>query len=202
MRQAINTRLSRRLLFLTFNAAAILFITLFAVAPVLSHFYERNDEISENVAQLSHFQSIARNTTVLMTEQTVDPFLPGTEDRLVSAELQASLKTITAAAGARFLGVHGLQATQPQPLQVVAVSLELEGSLQSIRDVVQAIETQTPFLFITSAELHHGSDSDETIIQAVFRVQGFMDGPRARLSELSPPMQETRPDSVSTTRER
>jgi general secretion pathway protein M len=202
MRQAINTKIARQLLFLTFNATAIVSIVLFAIVPVLSHFWETSDQISENVAQLSHFRSITRNAKALITEQTTDPFLPGTEERLISADLQANLKTIATAAGARFLGVHGLQITQPQPLHPVAVSLELEGSLQSIRDVVQTIETQTPLLFITSAELRHASDSDETIIQAEFRVQGSMDGPRARLAEFSPPTEQTRAGSVSTTRER
>jgi general secretion pathway protein M len=202
MRQAINIKLPRGLLFLMFNASAILFVGLFAVVPVLSHFSERSEEILENAALLSHFRSINRNAQALMTttEQARDPFLPGAEERVVSADLQANLKTITTAVGARFLGVHGLQIRRPQPLHMVAVSLELEGSLQTIRDVVQTIETQTPFLFITSAELRHAPDADETIIQAELRVQGSMGGdPGAGSTELSAPMKEARAGPASTT---
>jgi general secretion pathway protein M len=189
MRQAINIKPPRGLLFLTFNASAILFIVLFAVVPVLSHFSERNEQILENTAQLSHFRSINLSAKALLTtnEQASDPFLSGKEERIASADLQANLKTITAAAGARFLGVHGLQIDRSQPLRTVAVSLELEGSVQIIRDVVQTIETQTPFLFITSAELHGAPDADEAIIQVELRVQGFMRNRTADPTELAAP---------------
>jgi general secretion pathway protein M len=172
----VAKRMRRSLLFLTFNAAFLLFVLLFVVAPVLSHFSSRSEEISENVAQLSHFRSIARDAKGLIakTARSGDPFLPGGEERVVSADLQASLKTIANSAGVRFLGVRGLQGVRSQPLRMVAVSLELEGTLQGIRDVVQAIEGQTPFLFITSAVLRSVADADEGLIQAELKVRGAM----------------------------
>jgi general secretion pathway protein M len=194
MTDLVAKRLPRGLLFLTFNAAFLLFVLLFVVAPVLSHFSSRGEEISENAAQLSHFRSIARNAKALMakTAQSGDPFLPGGEQRVVSADLQAGLKTIADAAGVRFLGVRGLQGVRSQPLRMVAVSLELEGSLQGIRDVVQAIEGQTPFLFITSAVLHSVADS-EGLIQAELKVQGGMRDDASPLAQ-----DELRPGSEPT----
>jgi general secretion pathway protein M len=201
MRQLINKKISRRLSFLTFNFFATVFIVLFFISPLMSHFSERSEELSEDSSQLSHFRSIQRAARLLMarTEQTGDPFLPGVEERLASADLQASLKAITAAAGARFLGVHGLQVGQAKSSHMVAASLELEGPLQTIRDAVQTIETQTPFLFITFAEFRRASETDETIIHAELKVQGAMSYRGDELTEVSMPIEDWRARSPSTT---
>jgi general secretion pathway protein M len=201
MKQARKKRLSRRLLFLTFNALATLFIALFVIMPIFSHFSARNDEISENATQLSKFRSLGEGTRTFIAEaeQRGDPFLPATEERLASADLQANLKAITTAAGARFLGIHSLQIDRTQPLHIVAVSLELEGSLENIRDIVRTIETQTPFLFISSADFQRASDTDESIIRAELKVQGFMVGHGTRATELIPSIDDSRAISPSLT---
>jgi len=201
MRQLIRIKLSRRLSFLTFNGFTALFVVTFCIAPLVSHFSDRGDEISEGASQLSHFRSINRTAKILMarTEHTGDPFLPGAEERLASADLQANLKAITAAAGARFLGVHGLQIDRTRSSHMVAASLELEGPLQTIRDVVQTIETQTPFLFITFAELRRASDTDETVIHAELKVKGSMSYRGGELTEVSVPMEDRRAGFPSTT---
>jgi general secretion pathway protein M len=201
MRQVISAKISHRLSFLTFNVFATLFVVLFVIAPLMSHFSERSEEILEDASQLSHFRSIHRAAKVLMdrTEQTGDPFLPGAEERLASADLQANLKAIAAAAGARFLGVHGLQIGRTKSSHMVAASLELEGPLQTIRDAVRTIETQTPFLFIAFAEFRRASDTDETVIHAELKVQGSMSYRGGERTEASVPIEDWRAGFLSTT---
>lgn len=174
-------QMPRGLRFWTFNVALVLVLGLFVVAPMLSRFSDQNDDISESAAQLAHFRAIVRNARILMskTPQAGSPFLAGREERLVSADLQANLTTITNAAGVRFLSIRAVQAGRLQQTPMVAVSLELEGPLASIRDVVQAIENQTPFLFVTSAVFRSAPDTDENQIHAELTVQGAMKEPNS-----------------------
>ena len=172
----ISKRMPRGALFLAFNASAILFLVLFIFAPLLSHFASRSEDISENAAQLSHFQAIALNAKALMktTQQTGDPFVPGNEERVVSADLQASLKAIATTAGVHLLGIRGVQGGRSQQLRMVAASMELEGPVPAVRDLVLAIENQMPFLFVSAASLRSVADGDDGLIRAEFKVQGAM----------------------------
>jgi general secretion pathway protein M len=176
MMALVTKRMPRGALFLAFNAFAVLFLILFVFAPVLSHFANRSEDISENAAQLSHFQNIIHNANILMkkTRQAGDPFLPGSEERVVSADLQANLKAIATTAGVRFLGVRGLQGNRSQQWHMVAASVELEGPMPAVRDVVLTIENQMPFLFVTAASLRSVSDGDDGLIRAELKVQGAM----------------------------
>ncbi len=172
----VSKRMPRGALFLAFNASAVLFLVLFVFAPVWTHFASRGEEISESAAQLSHFQALASNAKALMkkTSQAGDPFLPGSEERVVSADLQASLKAIATAAGARLLGIRGLHNNRSPQLHMVAVNMELEGPLPSIRNVLLAIENQMPFLFVTAASLRSVADGDDGLLRAELKVQGAM----------------------------
>jgi general secretion pathway protein M len=172
----VSKWMPRSSLFFAFNAAAGLFLILFVFTPAWSHFASRSEEIEENAAQLWHFQSIGRDAKVLMeqTAQAGEPFLPGSEERLVSADLQANLKAMATTAGVRLLGIRGLQGSRSQQLRMVVVSVELEGPLQAIRDVVLAIESQRPFLFVTAASLRSLADGDDGLIRAELKVQGAM----------------------------
>jgi hypothetical protein len=166
----------RRTLFLAFNAAVIIFLAFFVASPILSHFASRAEDIAETATQLSHFKSVAINAKNLMKTpaRAGDPFLPGNEERVVSADLQASLKGIAATADVRFLGIRGLPPGRSQQLHLVAVSMELEGSLVAIRSVILAIENQMPFLFVSAALLRSASDGEDGLIRAELKVQGAM----------------------------
>jgi hypothetical protein len=175
MIELIKDKLPRQALFLAFNAFAVLFLVLFAIAPIWTHFASRSEDISESAAQLLHLQRLIRTRTlVTTTSQAGDPFLPGNEERVVSADLQASLKTAATVAGVRLLGIRGLQGSRNRQLHMVAASVEIEGPLPAIRSVILAIENQTPFLFVTAASLRSLTDGDEGLIRAELKVQGAM----------------------------
>ena len=169
-----NLKLTRATPFLAFNAAAILFVLIFLVAPILGHFASRSEEISDHAAQLAHFQNVTRTAkkSAGSVGLTGDPFLPGNEERVASADLQASLKSMAANAGVNLLAIRGLQGSRSQSLSMIAVSVELEGPLKAVRDMIFAIENQTPLLFVSSASFRSLADGEDGPIRAELRVQG------------------------------
>ena len=174
-------KLARGTPFLAFNAAAILFVVIFFLAPIMAHFAARGEEISDNAAQLAHFQNVTRTAkkSAGSVGRSGDPFLPGSEERVASADLQASLKSMAANAGVNLLAIRGLQSGRSQPLHMIAVSVELEGPLKAIRDMIFTIENQTPLLFVPSASFRSLADGDGPI-RAELRVQGAIrDGSQA-----------------------
>jgi general secretion pathway protein M len=173
---AIPKRIPRGTSFLAFNILVMLFIVMFLLTPVLGHFASRSEEISESAAQLAHFRKLARSASIPANRSSsaADPFLPGTEERVVSADLQAGLKGIAANAGVTLLGIRGQQGSRYQQLRMVAVSLELEGSLAAVRDMIVAIDHQTPFLFVTSASFRSISEGEDGPIRVELKVQGAM----------------------------
>ena len=173
-----NLKLARGTPFLAFNAAAMFFVVIFFLAPIMGHFGGRAEEISDNAAQLAHFQNAARaaKKPVGSAGRAGDPFLPGSEERVASADLQASLKSMAANAGVNLLAIRGVQGGRSQPLQMVAVSVELEGPLKAIRDMILAIENQTPLLFVSTAAFRSLADGEDGAIRAELRVQGAIRG--------------------------
>ena len=173
-----NLKLARGTPFLAFNAAVMFFVVIFFLAPIMGHFADRAEEISDNAAQLAHFQNAARaaKKPVGSAGRSGDPFLPGSEERVASADLQASLKSMAANAGVNLLAIRGLQGGRSQPLQMVAVSMELEGPLKAIRDMILAIENQTPLLFVSTAAFRSLADGEDGAIRAELRVQGAIRG--------------------------
>lgn len=168
-------RMPRRALFVAFNLLVVLFVVVFLLAPVVGHFANRNEEISEGAAQLAHFRKIMRATGSNKPSQGGDPFLPGSEERVASADLQASLKAIATNAGVNLLGIRGLPGSRSQQLRMIAVAVELEGSLVAVRDMILAIEGQVPsLLVITAASFRSVNEGEEGPIRAELKVMGGM----------------------------
>ena len=197
MIELVIKRMPRSFAFHAFNACMALVIVLFVAEPILSHFAERSETISESMEQLAHVQSIKRTEKTLMEKaaHSSDPFLPGREERVVSADLQSNLKEIVSKAGVKFLGIRGLAAARFQQLHMVAVNLEIEGSLQSVENVIRGIEGQTPYLFVTSAVLRRSVVAEE-VIRAELKVQGAIrdTGPRDAMSPSRAPSNLTEQD--------
>jgi hypothetical protein len=166
----------RSAMFLAFNGLVALFLTFFVATPMLGHFTGRSEDIAQSAAQLAHFKNIAANASSMMKSPTRagDPFLAGNEERVASADLQASLKAIAAAANVRFLSANGVPPGRSQQMREVVVAVELEGTPATIRSAMLAIENHMPLLFVTAARLRSLSDGDDGLIRAELKVQGAM----------------------------
>jgi general secretion pathway protein M len=173
MSDLVIKRLPRRLAFPALNAAVVLMLVFLIAVPIMSHFVERSEAISELSIQLAHVHSIKWTEKKLMEKATHfgDPFLAGREERIASADLQANLKAMAANSGAGFLGIRGLPGARFQGLRMVAVSLEIEGPLRSVEKLIRSIESQTPYLFVTAAILRRSADAEE-VIRAELKVRG------------------------------
>src|SRR5260370_6965622 len=143
MIELVIKRLPRRFGFHAFNACVALVIVLFIAAPILSFFAGGSESISESMAQLAHVQVIQRTENTLMEKaaHSGDPFLPGSEERVVSADLQANLKAIASNAGVKFLGIRGLPAGRFQQLRMVAASLDIEVPLPGLEQFIRIIKS-------------------------------------------------------------
>jgi hypothetical protein len=173
--------LGRRLIFLGLNGAIALAVCFAVLEPVVSHFAERSDEILDNAAQLAQIRHVADEAAKLAKTSTadVDPYLPGTEERVASADLQANLQALAAAKGLAVQAVRGLPGRQAAQSRAVLVGLEVEGTAAAVRELVAAIETQTPFLFITDLSLRTLSDGDDGRMRVSLTVEGALRGPTA-----------------------
>ncbi|WKA30605.1 type II secretion system protein GspM [Bradyrhizobium roseum] len=193
-----NLKLARGTPFMAFNAAALFFVVVFFLAPIMGHFADRGEEISDHAAQLAHFHNVARaaKKSVGSAGKSGDPFLPGNEERVASADLQASLKSMATNAGVNLLAIRGLQGGRSQPLHMVAVSMELEGPLKAVRDMISTIENQTPLLFVPTVAFRSLADGDDSAIRAELRVQGAIRGGAQSGREQAMDGQQARPGSA------
>ncbi|MGY3560503.1 general secretion pathway protein M [Bradyrhizobium sp. USDA 4463] len=185
--------LRRRLIFFGVNGAIALAIGFAILEPIASHFVERNGDILDSAAQLAQIRRVADEAAKLVRTSTLDadPYLPGAEERVASADLQANLQALAGAKGLAVQAVRGLAGRQAGQWRAVPVGLEVEGAAAAIRDLVAAIETQTPFLFITDLSLRTLSDGDDSRMRASLTVEGALRGPAA--SPAGPLLSENRP---------
>lgn len=176
MVELASRKLPRGTLFIAFNAAVMILFIAFVLGPVFAHFADRSEEISEGVVQLAALRraiDIAKSSATRSSPAT-DPFLPGNEDRVVSADLQATLKSVASNAGLAVLSLRSTQPSRGQHLTMIAVEVELEGSMSGLRQMLAAIERQTPFLFVTAATFRSVTQGDDGIMRADMKVQGAM----------------------------
>lgn len=183
-----NNKLPRYALFVALNVAAVLLVVVLLVAPLLSYFGDRSEAISDNAAQLAHFEKAVRDAKVSSANarRGGNPFLSGEEERIASADMQANLKAMAANAGVNLRGIRGLPPVRSQKLQWVPVSVEVEGTLKAVRDMIVAIEAQTPLMFVTAFSFRSMADGEDGPIRAEFKVQGAMRDPSSGKEAVAP----------------
>lgn len=171
----------RRLIFFGLNAAIVLAFCVAILEPIASHFAERNDDMMDSAAQLAQIRRVTDEAARLGKAATsdVDPYLPGAEERVASADLQASLQALAGAKGLAVQAVRGLPGRPAGQWRAVPVGLEVEGAAVAVRELVAAIETQTPFLFITDLSLRTLSDGDDSRMRVSLTVEGALRGTTA-----------------------
>lgn len=171
--------LRRRLVFFGLNAALLLTFCVGIVEPIVSHFAERNDDMMDSAAQLAQIRRVADEAARVgkAAASKVDPYLPGAEERIASADLQANLQALAGAKGLAVQAVRGLPGRQAGNWRAVPVGLEVEGAAVGVRDLVAAIEAQTPFLFVTDLSLRTLSDGDDSRMRVSLTVEGALRSP-------------------------
>lgn len=189
--------LKRRLRFAGLNGAMVLAIGLLVLGPLIAHFGERNDDILDNAAQLAQIQRVTDEAARLAktTAQDIDPYLPGTEERVASADLQASLQALASTRGLVVQTIRGLPSRQAAQWRAIPVRLEVEGASAAVRELISAVETQTPFLFITDISLRSLGDGDDGRMRASLTIEGALRNPGS--PPTGPLLSENRPGEAA-----
>ena len=157
--------------FLFFNAVIAAAAAVFLVFPLWARLSDRQGGISEQYAQLEHFRKFSGNSRYGAAYHK-SALLPDGEERVVSADLQASLKELINNTGARSLVIRGLPTQDQQGRRIINIAAEVEGSLRSIRDLLQRIALEKPALFIAAITIRKVANDDQDIVKAEFTLCG------------------------------
>ena len=177
------TRLPRWATFLAANALAALVLAGLVVLPLAQRFADRRAAMAEDLGELRRLDDLGGRMRVLSARLVGpgSPVLPTGDERLGSADLQATLQEAARTAGASFLGVRGLPATRRADLKLVAARLDLEGPPAAVAATLRAIEDHVPLLWVTNAVLRAttGGPVPGGALRAELQVEAALAGPRA-----------------------
>ncbi len=145
----------RRAAFVGGNLAGLFAIITLIVMPLQSLFAERDARIARQAEILARARAIAERAPDierLAREGSADiargEFLLGTNEGVAAAGLQARLKTMAVAAGARLRSEQGLPAINEGPLRYLGARLQISGPLQAIQRTTHAAAAARPYLFV------------------------------------------------------
>jgi hypothetical protein len=146
--------------FLAGNLAACVVIIAAVLTPMQGVFAERDAYIAGELTRLARFSAVAgqaANAQAILSDTTAQmrggEFLAGSNENVISADLQTRLKAMTEAAGAHARAVQALPAKVSDEIRFSGSRIEIFGPLQSIRHAVHAIESAKPYLFIAGATI-------------------------------------------------
>ncbi len=150
----------RRAMFLGLNLAACLAVFILIVHPICSVFVEQDAQIamlSETLARMnaianrkSDVEALARQVDA---ERDLGEFLAGANEGVANAALQARLKTMTEASGARVRSVQGLPAKSNGQIRYIGARIDLYGALGAVHKAIYAVESGKPYLFVSGASI-------------------------------------------------
>ena len=138
--------------------AAILWMG--AVDPIKSRYNDNDQAITDGVRLLAGFTSViiqGHQTDVEITATDLEryrgDFLTGPEDSIIVANLQTQLSSLITARNAELNSARALPPKSRDGLEYLGVGLQIRAEMRSIQEVLHAIETGTPLLFVERAAL-------------------------------------------------
>ena len=150
----------RRIVFLAVNCSALVIIYLITVHPFLANTRQNSERIQDLQHSISRFRAVAdREVGIkdLVAKAKTAPlsgeFWIGESEATTSAGLQARLRDMADASNVRLRSVRGLPASKQHGGSNLIIRIEATGDMSSIKALLSAIETETPFMFVTSLNL-------------------------------------------------
>jgi general secretion pathway protein M len=175
----------RRTVFVALNLAACVAIFLLVAYPIDALLTERDAQIAELSTTLARVSAMAsRKADVdalarqVETESDLGEFLAAANEGAANAALQARLKTMTEAVGARIRSVQGLPAKNDGQIKSIGARINLYGALGAVHKAIYAVESGKPYLFVTNASIRLSSPASaqaattEPVIDAQLDVFG------------------------------
>jgi Type II secretion system (T2SS), protein M subtype b len=177
----------RRTVFVALNLAACIAIFLLVAYPIDALLTERDAQIAELSATLARVSAMAsRKANVdalarqVEAESDLGEFLAAANEGAANAALQARLKTMTEAVGARIRSVQGLPAKNDGQIKSIGARINLYGALGAVHKAIYAVESGKPYLFVTNASIRLSSPASaqaattEPVIDAQLDVFGAL----------------------------
>jgi Type II secretion system (T2SS), protein M subtype b len=131
-----------------------------AVDPIMKRYDENDQAIADGIRLLAGFRSTivqSRQASVQLSAGDLDryrgDFLAGPEDAIIIAELQTRLSSLITARNAELSSARALPPKSRDGLEFLGLGLQIRAEMKSIQDVLHAIETGTPLLFVERADL-------------------------------------------------
>ncbi len=187
IRRWINDKRIRRAAFVAGHLAVFAFFFVLVGMPICDFFAGRESGIAEQRTLLARLEAIAgQYANVQDMARRPDAqlqrgeFLIGPNEGVINADLQTRLKGLTEAAGARLRSAQNLPTKANDQIKYSGSRIDISGSLQSIQRAIFAIESATPYLFITGAVIKQGLPTnrpgvvEEPVIQAQLDIVGPM----------------------------
>jgi general secretion pathway protein M len=187
MSTEISPWLSRALA-VTLLAVLLWTIYAIAVAPVIATHLHYRQALRDQAALLQRYRRIAADLPRVERElaglQDKRPaaagFLPAASDTLAAADLQNQIKTFVETAGGALKSLQSLPVHEEGSVRRVAVRVQMSGGIEAMQQVLYAIETTVPLLFVDSldiqgrAERQKGGSEDLITLDSRFDVSGFI----------------------------
>jgi len=135
-------------------------IWLGAADPIKNRYDDNDQAIADGVRTLAGFRSViaqSRRASVEMSAGNLDryrgDFLAGPEDSIIIADLQTRLSALITAHNAELSSARALPPKSRDGLEFLGLGLQIRAEMKSIQEVLHAIETGTPLLFVERADL-------------------------------------------------
>jgi Type II secretion system (T2SS), protein M subtype b len=131
-----------------------------AIDPVKQR-YDNNDQaIADGIRLLAGLKAIivrSRQAGVEISASNLDryrgDFLAGPEDAIIIADLQTRLSALIAARNAELSSARALPPKSRDGLDYLGLGLQIRAEMKDVQDILHAIETGTPLLFVERADL-------------------------------------------------
>jgi hypothetical protein len=154
--------LRQRLLAVGILIGAAALCWLLIVQPVIDAFAAQADDIAQSQLTLAAYQrKIAMRPAVEadLTEMTrreaqLNDAVDGTSAELAAANVQNLIRTMVNADQAQVLSVQNMPPVTANGFERVDIQYELTVPMTRLKDVIYRIETNVPFLFLESVDIH------------------------------------------------
>ena len=130
------------------------------VDPITSRYYENDQAITDGIRLLAGFKSViaqggqgGAQLTASDLERYRGDFLTGPEDSIILADLQTRLRSLITARHAELSTARALPVKSRDGLEYLGLALQIRAEMKSIQEVLHAIETERPLLFVERADL-------------------------------------------------
>jgi general secretion pathway protein M len=183
---SMNPQHSRRLAILVLLAAVLLVAGPLAGAVwYVNHYYDV--KLAEKQDRIERFQRIAstraavsRQLDSMRAKETRKFFLRTGATALSAAEAQEAVRSIIESSGGKLITMQAPSSREEGRYRQISVTVQLTATVQSLRRVLHALESNMPYLFVDNVTIrsqvtgqHRAAPGQEPEMFVSFDVNGY-----------------------------